>query len=159
MKIVINKCFGGYKLSAKAIKAILKRKGHQCFCYVPSYVADYKSGDLNLVFYRRWDDETEPAAMRADFYNICFVTKDYGETVDPDKFFNIRKRLDCYTSFSFGYDRTDPDLVAVVEELGPEVNGSPSTELHVIEIPDDVEWEITDYDGWEQVEEKHRVWE
>lgn len=28
----------------------------------------------------------------------------------------------------------------------------------VVEIPDDVRWKITDYDGIEQIEEIHRVW-
>lgn len=31
-------------------------------------------------------------------------------------------------------------------------------ELKIIEIPDDIEWEIEEYDGWEHVAEKHRVW-
>jgi hypothetical protein len=28
----------------------------------------------------------------------------------------------------------------------------------VIEIPDDVEWEVEEYDGLEWVAEKHRTW-
>jgi hypothetical protein len=28
----------------------------------------------------------------------------------------------------------------------------------VIEIPDDVEWIIVDYDGMEHIAEKHRTW-
>jgi len=30
--------------------------------------------------------------------------------------------------------------------------------LKVVEIPDDVEWRIHDYDGAEHVYEKHRTW-
>ena len=30
--------------------------------------------------------------------------------------------------------------------------------LKMVEIPDDVEWEIADYDGKEWVAEKHRTW-
>jgi hypothetical protein len=31
-------------------------------------------------------------------------------------------------------------------------------ELEVVEIPDDVEWIIVDYDGMEHIAEKHRTW-
>lgn len=30
--------------------------------------------------------------------------------------------------------------------------------LKIVEIPDDVEWEICEYDGLEWVAEKHRKW-
>lgn len=33
MKIVINKCYGGFGLSAQAEKKILERKGHKVFYY------------------------------------------------------------------------------------------------------------------------------
>lgn len=55
------------------------------------------------------------------------------------------------------YDRADPDLVAAVEQLGEQANGS-SAKLKVVEIPDGIEWEIDEYDGREQVAEKHRTW-
>ena len=54
-------------------------------------------------------------------------------------------------------DRSDPDLVAVVEEMGKEANGF-CAELKVIEIPDGVEWHISEYDGIEHVAEDHRTW-
>lgn len=53
--------------------------------------------------------------------------------------------------------RTHPDLVAVVKELGKKASASVAN-LVVIEIPDDVEWEIKEYDGNEWVAEKHRTW-
>jgi hypothetical protein len=48
-------------------------------------------------------------------------------------------------------------LVAVVEELGKEANGTYS-ELKVVEIPSDVKWHISEYDGDEWVAENHRTW-
>ena len=54
--------------------------------------------------------------------------------------------------------RTDPDLIRCVETLGSEKASGFCAELHVIEIPDDVEWKIYDYDGIESVHEKHRSW-
>jgi hypothetical protein len=59
--------------------------------------------------------------------------------------------------YEYDLDRTDPDLVAVVQELGKEAEGS-CAELKIVEIPDDVEWQIEEYDGSEWVAEKHRTW-
>jgi hypothetical protein len=53
--------------------------------------------------------------------------------------------------------RDDPKLVATVEKLGTAANGR-HAELSVVEIPDDVEWEIHNYDGMETVRERHRTW-
>ena len=55
-------------------------------------------------------------------------------------------------------DRSDKDLVAVVEEMGAKANGQYAY-LKVVEIPDDVEWDVEEYDGNEWVAEKHRIWE
>ena len=62
-------------------------------------------------------------------------------------------------------DRSDPRLVKAVEELGNMAaydTDSPytmsGTNLKVVEIPDDVEFYIYDYDGAETIHEKHRSW-
>lgn len=55
-------------------------------------------------------------------------------------------------------DRSDPDLIGVIEKLGKDANGW-AADLKIIEIPDDVEWEIGEYDGREWVAEKHRTWD
>lgn len=56
-----------------------------------------------------------------------------------------------------GYDRTSNYLIEAVEELGERANNMCS-ELKVIEIPDDINYYINDYDGMETVEETHRSW-
>ena len=53
--------------------------------------------------------------------------------------------------------RNDPKLVECVEKLGEEANDT-YAEWKVVEIPDDVNWEIGEYDGLEWVEEVHRRW-
>lgn len=53
--------------------------------------------------------------------------------------------------------RTDADLVAVVEALGKKASGK-YADLGVVEVPDDVKWEIDEYDGNETVAETHRTW-
>ena len=53
--------------------------------------------------------------------------------------------------------RDDEKLVHVVEELREEANGH-CAQLHVVSIPDDVQWRIVTTDGIEHVTEKHRTW-
>jgi hypothetical protein len=55
-------------------------------------------------------------------------------------------------------NRADPDLIAIFEEMGHLTNGSYSR-LKIVEVPDDVEWTIDEYDGKEWVAEKHRTWD
>lgn len=64
---------------------------------------------------------------------------------------------DDYYLSPYDIERTDPFLIQVVEELKEKTN-SPYSTLKVIEIPDDIEWEINEYDGNEWVAEKHRTW-
>lgn len=66
------------------------------------------------------------------------------------------KRIGDYHDYDV--DRTDPILVRVVEELGEQADGG-FAKLKVIEVPDDIEWTINDYDGIEWVAEVHRTWE
>jgi hypothetical protein len=52
-------------------------------------------------------------------------------------------------------------LVRVVEKLGGQaakLHGDDRNYLKVVEIPEDIDWEIGSYDGNERVEEKHRIW-
>ena len=57
----------------------------------------------------------------------------------------------------FKNDRSNPKLIEVVEELGKKAN-SKFASLKVVEIPDDIDWHIHDYDGMETVKEEHRSW-
>jgi hypothetical protein len=61
---------------------------------------------------------------------------------------------------TYGRDitRNNPILVEIVEQLGEAADGG-FAELKVVEIPDDVKWQIEEYDGNEWVAEKHRKWD
>jgi hypothetical protein len=59
--------------------------------------------------------------------------------------------------YAFKDDRSNPKLVECVEELGEEANGD-FADLAIVEIPDDVIWEVSEYDGYEHVAEQHRTW-
>lgn len=69
------------------------------------------------------------------------------------------KNLNDFTNTDFLRDipRDDPQFIQVVEELGSKANGQ-YAELKIVEIPDDVEWEIEEYDGNEHIAESHRTW-
>jgi len=54
-------------------------------------------------------------------------------------------------------NRADPDLIAVIEELGDKANTRYGN-ISIVEIPDDVKWHIHEYDGMEHVAENHRTW-
>jgi hypothetical protein len=54
-------------------------------------------------------------------------------------------------------ERDDPRLVQVVEELGAAAGESYAT-LKIVEIPEDVDWVLMEYDGSEWIAEAHRTW-
>lgn len=53
--------------------------------------------------------------------------------------------------------RDDEKLVKVVEALGAAADGHGAS-LKIVEIPDEVKWEIERIDGLEHVSEVHRRW-
>jgi hypothetical protein len=67
-------------------------------------------------------------------------------------------QYDCWSEWeTWDVHRDDYNLIRVVEELG-ETSWGYGSELKVVEIPEDVDWYIQDYDGVEQVHETHRSW-
>jgi len=54
-------------------------------------------------------------------------------------------------------ERCDPLLIQVIEKMGKQAGG-PCSNLRIVEVPDDVQWEISDYDGFEHIAERHRTW-
>lgn len=87
---------------------------------------------------------------------VALEEPDYGEYWDdgsgPNESFG-----DKIGSFCRDIPRDDPQLIQVVKELKKEANGS-YAQLKIAKIPDDVEWQIEEYDGLEWVSEKHRIW-
>ena len=69
----------------------------------------------------------------------------------------FNERSGAVVTYDFNIKRNDPILVEIVEQLGEAANGD-FAELKVVKIPDDVQWQIEDYDGNEWVAEKHRTW-
>lgn len=57
----------------------------------------------------------------------------------------------------YSISRDDSDLVLIVEQLKELAFGNYS-ELKVVEIPENVDWVIEEYDGAEYIAEKRRKW-
>lgn len=133
MKIVVNKCYGGFGLSAKAVVYFLKLKGKKAYFYD------------GLKEYKKIKSEE---AEKSYFFHVA--TKDLGAKTTSGK---LNKHYWSYNSI----ERTDPDLIETIEKLGKEANSKYSA-LRVVDIPDGIEWEIDEYDGIETVHEKHRSW-
>ena len=86
---------------------------------------------------------------------------------------NLVEKVDKRSDFVFFYEneikeenffseqdipRDDPILVETVEALTAEKAGSRFSSLKVVEIPENVDWYIEEYDGWEHIAERHRTW-
>ena len=54
--------------------------------------------------------------------------------------------------------RTDPALIECIEKPGQEKASGSMSHVEVVEIPDDVNWYIDNYDGMETVKERHCSW-
>lgn len=114
MKIVINKCYGGFSISHKAVMRYAELKG--------------------IKIITKDDDE------------IGLFTHYYLDEVKEDNFFSI-----------YSLERTDPVLIQVVEELGSEADGE-CAKLKIVEIPDQIDWYINEYDGLESIHQNHASW-
>lgn len=140
MKIVINKCYGGFSLSHEGMMRYAEIKGIRLWPesgrVCPSLTPTY------------WTvaPENRFAGLAADF-----------NTLTMDERVEYNKKYREQTIYDRDLNRSDPALVQTVEELGDVANGD-CAKLAVIEIPDGVEWEIDEYDGYETVDEVHRSW-
>lgn len=65
----------------------------------------------------------------------------------------------CEENSSYNISRTNEKLIEFIEKYGSERASGMCAKLKIVEIPDDVNWEIEEYDGNEWVAEVHRTWE
>lgn len=87
------------------------------------------------------------------------INKDYGGFGLSKEALALYNQLSCSSLKCPDYiERNDPFLIKVVEKLGGKAD-TYSSELKIVDIPDNVEWYIEEYDGKEWVAETHRTWE
>jgi hypothetical protein len=87
--------------------------------------------------------------------NTCYGG--FGLSEESLEDYKKRKNITDENFYHWDIPRDCPDLVAMVEEGGTDVDGIYS-ELKVVDVPDDVNWFIHEYDGMEHVAERHRTW-
>lgn len=85
--------------------------------------------------------------------NTCYGGFSFSERFCEEYEKRTGSKLDKYSK-----DRTSNDIIELFEELGSETSSGKYAELRIIEIPDDVEYYVYEYDGIESIHEKHRVW-
>lgn len=150
MKVVINTCFGGFSLSPLAIQEIAKRKGKDCYFFKHDYNSNtYSPLTLEEAMEERWSVFAYTVPNPNDYR--------LNEKDEDGLYRSANKRSEEISLDSRPENRSDPDLVAVVEALGKRANGS-CADLAVVEIPDGVDYEIDEYDGNEHIAERHRTW-
>ena len=69
----------------------------------------------------------------------------------------LLERLMGHPVSRYDVDRSDPDVIMTIELLGDEASADPGS-IKIVDIPDDVDWVIQEYDGREWVAERHRTW-
>jgi hypothetical protein len=147
-KIVINSQFGGFGLSHEATMEYAKLKGITLFAW-PDEIAEKVYGKgLPLSSYSIVHYTTVP---REEYKKI---TEE--ERQNPVGVGRYEKSSKLYFS-DRDIPRDDPDLIKVVSTMKKKASRS-LAELKIVRIPDDVDWEIEEYDGLETVAEKHREW-
>ncbi len=156
MKVVINKCYGGFSLSPLGIKKMAELKGKQCFFFTQNIEQGLdgpriptKLGDVaNNLMFSAFSIPNPDEVLKSE--------KNWHEMTSEER--GIANRLyESVTLSCRDYDRNDPDLVKCVEKLGKKANGR-CAKLAIIEIPDGIEFEVEEYDGFEHIAEKHRTW-
>ena len=86
--------------------------------------------------------------------NACYGG--FGLSKEALALFN--ERSGTTITYEHDIERNNPILVEIVEQLGESADGG-FAELKVVEIPDDVNWYVEEYDGREWVAERHQTWE
>lgn len=146
-KVVINVCFGGFGLSKAAYEKLIEW-GVPVRKYVKEVYGEdgrYTTSPENegeVLFDR---DLTPPNGNGLD--DLYWKWKNEGR----------EGLFGRYWERWIEHKRDHPLLVRLVQEMGEAANDR-YAKLRVVEIPDDVDFQIEEYDGNEHIAEKHRVW-
>lgn len=130
MKIILNKCYGGFDVSKEAYMLYAKKKGLELY----QYASDFDN--FKKCIYKKTNDE-------ALFKN--YFIKDMGDNIEISN--EDYKKYNLYLN---NEHRQDPILIEVVEELGDKASGR-FGKLEVVEIPDNCYYKIDEYDGIETI--------
>lgn len=139
MKLVINREFGGFGLSDKAVEYWARLSGKTLY--------KHKDGSFYGSIFTTIPEQ--------DYKELEAIVAD--EAAEPKTKLAAKIMRDSTFFWPRDIPRDDLKLVEVVEILGSEANGF-SASLKVVEIPDDIVWDLMEYDGIEWIAERHRTW-
>lgn len=149
MKVAVNKCFGGFGISSIALKELAMRNAKCIETYTPKH---YYGGD-NVKYKGKndWEKKWNEEFAKYEDIGDGFMAHKYSYNLYKDGLlYSLMDRSECEV-------RTDKDLIEVIETLGDKADGF-CAKLSITEIPDNIQWEINEYDGMEHIAEVHRIW-
>ena len=147
MKVVINRCHGGFGLSHEAVMRYFEIKGITVY---PEQSQD------SWKFWTYWT--VKPEDRMESKYGDAF----YAMPLEERRAYNALQDAQTISPREIErhdglFERHDPALVQVVEEMGDKADGD-YADLDVVNIPDDVDYVVEEYDGMEHIAEAHRTW-
>jgi hypothetical protein len=138
MKVVINKCYGGFGLSHEAMLRYAEIKGITVYLEESGY-GFFKY--YTVPVHQRTPEEA------GNWYELPFAERQ-----------RLNEQWRSEQLYDSDIPRNDDALVQVVEELGSKKASGRFAELKIVNIPDGIDWEVDEYDGLETVAETHRSW-
>jgi len=151
-EVVINSCYGGFGLSPRAILSLVKKNAK---CIEKTPICEYYGGGNKYI---------EKPCYNSDWKKRYEEDIVVNKIILDEKFF-IFSWLKTLSDGEFiynynddrGKNREDQDLINTVKDLGTEANGT-CANLKIVEIPNDINYVIDEYDGFETIDEAHRSW-
>lgn len=164
MKIAINACYGGFNPSPLIIYHYMKLKGEPCYFYngwadnpestlIPEQQITSDKLRNNLTYAYRVPVPREHVYKGYEQYNDT-----PWEQIPQEVKSIVNSRWDQIQIDCDHIPRNDPDLIRAIELVGSENSTGFCSDIKIVEIPDDVDWVIQEYDGLEWVAERHRTW-
>ena len=148
-EIVINTKFGGFGLSHKGVMKYAELAGLTLYFWIDDLCAKVYGDKATLE---------NPSVLihytlvpKEEYEQI--LAEEEKKLISPGRYEKSNKLY-----FSVGnIPRDDRNLLQVVRKLGEGANAR-FAKLKIVEIPNDADWEIEEYDGKEWIVEKHSRW-
>lgn len=137
-EVVINNRHGGFGLSHEAMLRYAEIKN------LPVYTQTHKYGFVKYSLV--------PFEERLDAKDVDWHSLSLDERAEHNRVYKEQ------TLYDRDIPRDDPALVQVVKELGAKKASGRFAALKIVRIPDNIEWEVDEYDGMEKINEVHRSW-
>ena len=130
MKVITNRCYGGFSLSLEALNLTYKLQGKKLYFFVSNgYGDDAEYAPIKLV--EIIDNEDAYSSV----YAYTSPTREDDSFVSP----HMISRENTYA-------------IQAIEQLGEKANGR-CAELRIVDLPDGCEYSLEEYDGQEWIAE------